>query len=189
DNAEWIIVDCGAAVAHIMQPAIRDYYHLEEIWGAKPVRLKGAADGRAAPPRRPAGAEQNPGHGTPTRPASVGAAPVRAGAREAGAAGPASKQKAASGAAPAKSAPAKKAPVRKAPASKVAGKKALAKKAPAKKAPAKNAAGARSSGGAGAARAGGQRAKAPGKPATVARTGRPAAAKKPAPRKGTPRPR
>ncbi|MEY2952285.1 MAG: hypothetical protein RLZZ401_372 [Pseudomonadota bacterium] len=43
-NGEWIIVDCGAAVAHIMQPAIRQYYHLEEIWGDKPVRLKfGAA--------------------------------------------------------------------------------------------------------------------------------------------------
>src|SRR5689334_12277227 len=40
DNGEWIIVDCGAAVAHIMQPAIRTYYHLEEIWGDKPVRLK-----------------------------------------------------------------------------------------------------------------------------------------------------
>jgi ribosome-associated protein len=40
DNGEWIIVDCGAAVAHIMQPAIRQYYHLEEIWGDKPVRLK-----------------------------------------------------------------------------------------------------------------------------------------------------
>jgi ribosome-associated protein len=40
DNGEWIIVDCGAAVAHIMQPAIRDYYHLEEIWGGKSVRLK-----------------------------------------------------------------------------------------------------------------------------------------------------
>jgi ribosome-associated protein len=40
DNGEWIIVDCGAAVAHIMQPAIRDYYHLEEIWGDKPVRMK-----------------------------------------------------------------------------------------------------------------------------------------------------
>ncbi|MFM8797182.1 MAG: ribosome silencing factor, partial [Betaproteobacteria bacterium] len=36
DNGEWIIVDCGAAVAHIMQPTIRDYYHLEEIWGDKP---------------------------------------------------------------------------------------------------------------------------------------------------------
>lgn len=39
-NGEWIIVDCGAAVAHIMQPAIRDYYHLEEIWGGKAVRMK-----------------------------------------------------------------------------------------------------------------------------------------------------
>src|SRR6188768_4566858 len=44
DNGEWIIVDCGAAVAHIMQPSIRQYYHLEEIWGEKPIRLKlGAA--------------------------------------------------------------------------------------------------------------------------------------------------
>ncbi|MFO1326618.1 MAG: ribosome silencing factor [Rubrivivax sp.] len=40
DNGEWIIVDCGAAVAHIMQPAIRDYYHLEEIWGGKSVKMK-----------------------------------------------------------------------------------------------------------------------------------------------------
>lgn len=44
ENGEWIIVDCGAAVVHIMQPAIRQYYHLEELWGEKPVRLKfGAA--------------------------------------------------------------------------------------------------------------------------------------------------
>jgi ribosome-associated protein len=40
DNGEWIIVDCGAAVVHLMQPSIREYYHLEEIWGEKPVRLK-----------------------------------------------------------------------------------------------------------------------------------------------------
>lgn len=40
DNGEWIIVDCGAAVAHIMQPVIRQYYHLEELWGDKPVKLK-----------------------------------------------------------------------------------------------------------------------------------------------------
>ncbi len=40
ENGEWIIVDCGAAVAHIMQPAIRQYYHLEELWGDKPIRLK-----------------------------------------------------------------------------------------------------------------------------------------------------
>lgn len=40
ENGEWIIVDCGAAVVHIMQPAIRQYYHLEELWGQTPVRLK-----------------------------------------------------------------------------------------------------------------------------------------------------
>lgn len=39
-NGEWIIVDCGAAVVHVMQPTIRDFYHLEEIWGDKPVRMK-----------------------------------------------------------------------------------------------------------------------------------------------------
>ena len=40
ENGEWIIVDCGAAVAHVMQPSIRDYYRLEEIWGGKPVAIK-----------------------------------------------------------------------------------------------------------------------------------------------------
>ncbi len=49
ENGEWIIVDCGAAVAHIMQPAIRTYYHLEDIWGEKPVRLKLGAPKPAAP--------------------------------------------------------------------------------------------------------------------------------------------
>ena len=44
DNGEWIIVDCGIAVVHIMQPVIRQYYRLEELWGETPVRL-----GRAGP--------------------------------------------------------------------------------------------------------------------------------------------
>lgn len=47
ENGEWIIIDCGQAVAHVMQPVIRQYYRLEEIWGAKPVRLKSGAE-RAA---------------------------------------------------------------------------------------------------------------------------------------------
>jgi ribosome-associated protein len=43
-NGEWIIVDCGQAVVHVMQPSFRQYYNLEELWGEKPVRLKfGAA--------------------------------------------------------------------------------------------------------------------------------------------------
>ena len=62
ENGEWIIVDCGAAVAHIMQPTIRQYYHLEELWGEKPVKLKLGAPAplvkasKAAPKAEPAGA-------------------------------------------------------------------------------------------------------------------------------------
>lgn len=40
ENGEWIIVDCGPAVVHIMQPSIREYYRLEEIWGETPVKIK-----------------------------------------------------------------------------------------------------------------------------------------------------
>jgi ribosome-associated protein len=51
DNGEWIIVDCGPVVAHIMQPMIRQYYRLEEMWGDTPVRVKlGAAKPKAAKP-------------------------------------------------------------------------------------------------------------------------------------------
>ncbi len=42
ENGEWVIVDCGAAVAHIMQPIIRSYYRLEEIWGEKPLAVTAA---------------------------------------------------------------------------------------------------------------------------------------------------
>ncbi len=44
DIGEWVLVDCGDAVVHILQPALRQYYNLEEIWGDKPVRLKLAAN-------------------------------------------------------------------------------------------------------------------------------------------------
>ncbi len=32
DSGEWILVDLGEVLVHIMQPAIRDYYNLEELW-------------------------------------------------------------------------------------------------------------------------------------------------------------
>ena len=137
DNGEWIIVDCGPAVAHIMQPAIRQYYRLEELWGDTPVRLKlGAAKPEAAAkkkaPAKKAAAEQA---AVPARkPGKPKAAAAAALAGEA-------KPKAAAKKAPAKKAPAKKAPAKKAPAGKTAGaapaKAPAAKKPAAKKAPVK----------------------------------------------------
>ncbi|MBX3610211.1 MAG: ribosome silencing factor [Hydrogenophaga sp.] len=56
ENGEWIIVDCGQAVVHVMQPVIRQYYRLEEIWGAKPVRLGAAARKSASSKPAPAAA-------------------------------------------------------------------------------------------------------------------------------------
>lgn len=105
-NGEWIIVDCGAAVVHVMQPTIRDYYHLEEIWGDKPVSMKLAsstvrlvkAAEPEAPVRKKATAKKAPA--APKAPARAPAktpakAPVKAGAKKA----------------PAKKAPAQKIPV------------------------------------------------------------------------------
>src|SRR5665213_1131411 len=74
-NGEWIIVDCGAAVVHVMQPSIRDYYHLEELWGEKPVQMKlgvGATpSSRTAGPDVPARPRANVGRkATVERPAA-----------------------------------------------------------------------------------------------------------------------
>lgn len=35
-SGEWILLDYGEVLVHIMQPAVRTYYNLEELWGAKP---------------------------------------------------------------------------------------------------------------------------------------------------------
>jgi ribosome-associated protein len=106
DNGEWIIVDCGAAVAHIMQPAVRDYYHLEEIWGGKAVKMKTAAvktglvkasePERAAPAARKAPAKKAPAKKAAAKTVAAKRATAKAPAK-----------------APAKKAPAKKTAARK----------------------------------------------------------------------------
>ena len=35
DAGEWVLVDCNDVIVHIMQPAYRAYYNLEEIWGGQ----------------------------------------------------------------------------------------------------------------------------------------------------------
>lgn len=40
ETGEWVLVDLGDAIVHVMQPAIRAYYNLEEIWGSKPVSMR-----------------------------------------------------------------------------------------------------------------------------------------------------
>jgi ribosome-associated protein len=54
DTGEWVLVDLGDMIVHIMQAPIRAYYRLEEIWGDKPVKLGAAkraknTDADAAP--------------------------------------------------------------------------------------------------------------------------------------------
>lgn len=136
ENGEWIIVDCGAAVAHIMQPAIRQYYHLEEIWGDKPVRAKlGAAKPLAA--RSAEEKAPPPAAKSPSLKRSSAAKTAQRAADAAAKPKPAARKTAAKKA-PAKTAPARTVVVNKAPAKKTAAKKTAVKKAaPAKKAPRK----------------------------------------------------
>lgn len=123
DNGEWIIVDCGQAVAHIMQPAIRQYYNLEEIWGEKPVRLKHGAD-KVATPAAVKSSSKSTAKKTSAKASE--AKPVAKSVAKS-AAKPAAKK---TGQPAAKKAPAKKVAPQTKPASATAAKKPAAKKPP-----------------------------------------------------------
>jgi len=166
-NGEWIIVDCGQAVVHVMQPIIRQYYNLEELWGEKAVRLKfGAAkplvkaestpkkEEAAKPPaslKRSNAAKKGVQEAFPSKAQVkknlVAAQGVAKRPASKAAAKPLAKTAAPRPVAkpvvvnePAKKVAAKKAPVKKAPATKAPAQKVAAKKAPAKKAPVRQAA-------------------------------------------------
>jgi ribosome-associated protein len=106
DNGEWIIVDCGPVVVHIMQPTIRSYYNLEEIWGEKPVRLKFGAPKpvKAAEPKEEAPAKKSAGKKPAAKKAAADKKPAAKSAKPASRSASAGSAKAA----PAKTSAAKK---------------------------------------------------------------------------------
>lgn len=164
-SGEWVLVDCGDVVVHIMQPAIREYYKLEELWRegklefprpktAKPmpkaeIALDAAPKGRKVTAKASA---KTSTRGTASAAATKARADAAAGipvikkpaAKKPTAAKPTAKKPAASGktssvvAAPVAKKPAAKKPIAKKPiAKKPTAKKPLAKKPVAKKPAAK----------------------------------------------------
>jgi ribosome-associated protein len=147
DTGEWVLVDLGDMIVHIMQPAIRAYYRLEEIWGDKEVKFGAAKrtskrtassdDEEEAPKKvsRHLAASQATDDDEPKKPArktAAKSAPVKTAAKKAPAKKAVGKTIKVAATKTAEAYKKEKAPAKKA-AAKAPAKKVVAKRAPAKK--------------------------------------------------------
>ncbi|HEY8026916.1 MAG TPA: ribosome silencing factor [Burkholderiaceae bacterium] len=82
DTGEWVLVDLGDMIVHIMQPAIRAYYRLEEIWGEKEVKFGAAKRTGTAAAKKASDVEDAPkkatGRHLTTSKTTVDEAPAKA---------------------------------------------------------------------------------------------------------------
>lgn len=137
ETGEWVLVDCGDVICHIMQPPIRSYYNLEELWGQDPVELHPVDDSteQKSPVKKSSPKRHAVEKAVTKKPATKTAATKSSGAKSTAV------KKSVAKAPAAKKLAAKK-PAAKKPAAKTAATKKVAAKKPAlKAAPAKRKAG------------------------------------------------